>query len=71
MAHYKAYFIGSDGHFVKAVDIIKDDDPTAIIAARALIGKHAIELWEGDRRILQFDLAKPVKTPGIQPEASP
>ena len=56
MAHYKAYFIGDDGRFVKGVDIIKDDDPAAIIAARALIGKHAIELWEHDRRIVQFDV---------------
>ena len=56
MAHYRAYFIGDDGHFVKAVDIIKDDDSAAIIAARALIGKHAIELWQRERRIVQFDI---------------
>lgn len=55
MAHYRAYFIGQDGRFLKANDIVRDDDAAAIIAARTLIGKHAIELWEHDRRIVQFD----------------
>lgn len=72
MAHYRAYFIGGDGHFIKSTDIIAEDDPAAIIAARSLIGKYAIELWEHDRRIMQFDVFKVVAntTSGL-PQATP
>ncbi|MDB5655305.1 MAG: hypothetical protein JWQ94_2918 [Tardiphaga sp.] len=56
MSHYRAYFIGNDGHFIKATDVVAADDTAAVIAARALIGKHAIELWQRDRKIAQFDV---------------
>lgn len=69
MAHYKAYFIGRDGRFIKAKDIIQDDDPAAIIAARAMIGMHAIELWERDRRIVQFEAIRQ-GAPDLQPSGA-
>jgi hypothetical protein len=61
MAHYKAYFIGHDGHFIKATDVVQTDDAAAIIAARAMIGLHAIELWERDRKIVRFEAAKKIE----------
>jgi len=70
MAHYKAYFIGRDGRFIKAKDIIQDDDPSAIIAARAMMGMHAIELWERDRRIVQFEAIRKIDSPILQPSGA-
>jgi hypothetical protein len=67
MAHYKAYFIGPDGRFIKARDIVQADDQAAIIAARAMIGMNAIELWERDRKIVRFDAASLTDSPDLQP----
>jgi hypothetical protein len=70
MAHYKAYFIGLDGRFIKAKDVVQADDQAAIIAARAMIGMHAIELWERDRKIVRFDAAKLTDSPDLQPSGA-
>jgi hypothetical protein len=55
MAHYRAYFIGRDGHFMKAIDLICEDDDAARKRARQMVDGHDIELWQQDRRLEKFE----------------
>lgn len=55
---YRAYVIGSDGHFIDAKDIPCEDDETATAAAKQLVDGHEIELWHGNRKVAAFN-AKP------------
>jgi hypothetical protein len=55
MAHYQAHFIGRDGHFMKTVDLICDDDDGARKCALQMVDGHDVELWEHDRRIAKFE----------------
>jgi hypothetical protein len=58
---YRAYLIGDDGHFIRAVDFDCADDNAARAAAEALADSHMVELWQGERRIAQFG-PKPDRT---------
>ncbi|WP_424631435.1 hypothetical protein [Bradyrhizobium sp. SYSU BS000235] len=52
---YRAYFIGHDGHFIKAADLLCPDDEDAIKTAKQLIDGLSIELWQGGRQVAKFD----------------
>lgn len=54
MIDYRAYFVGSDGHFVKFVGLACSDDAEAIEQARRLIASEDIELWSGDRFVIRL-----------------
>ena len=54
MAHYRAYFIGRDGHFMKAVDIVCEDDEAAKKQAQRMANGFDVELWQQHRRIEKF-----------------
>jgi hypothetical protein len=58
MADYRVYIIGSDGRFVKAVQLDCHDDSAAIESAKQFIDGLDIELWQRDRRIARFDAAR-------------
>ena len=51
MVQYRAYLIGSDGHFCDAVDLVCADDTEAIEKAKQLVNGHDVELWQLDRKI--------------------
>ena len=55
MAHYRAYFLGRDGHFIKAVDLICEDDEAARKQAQRIVESFDMELWQHDRRIAKFE----------------
>ncbi len=55
MSDYRVYVIGSDGRFVRAVQLDCSDDAAAIESAKQFIEGHDIELWQRDRRIARFD----------------
>lgn len=55
MPHYRAYFIGRDGHFEKAIDLDCANDEAAQESARQLVDGHDVELWQRDRRIAKFE----------------
>jgi hypothetical protein len=55
MTHYRAYFIGRDGHFMKAVDIVCDNDEAAKEQARRMADDFDVELWQQHRRIEKFE----------------
>lgn len=48
---YYAYAIGDDGHVVSRIDLLCDSDEDALRNAEQLVDGHAIELWQGARRI--------------------
>jgi hypothetical protein len=51
---YRAYFVGSEGHFVRFVRLSCSDDAEAIEQARRLIEGQDIELWSGERFIVRL-----------------
>jgi hypothetical protein len=55
MAEYRAYIIGTDGHFVRAVELLCPDDDIAKEYAQQLVDGHDVELWQGERQIVKFD----------------
>ena len=63
MPDYRAYIIGRDGHFTKAIDLDCADDSAAIESAKQLINGCDVELWQRDRRIARFD-TRPTDTNG-------
>jgi hypothetical protein len=55
MPNYRAYFIGSDGHFLGA-EVLSDcpDDGSAKKAAERLANRHNVELWDRHRLIIRY-----------------
>jgi hypothetical protein len=51
MAGYRAYILGTDGRFLRAIELVCPDDETAKEYASQLVDGHDIELWQGDRKI--------------------
>jgi hypothetical protein len=54
MAEYRAYIIGTDGQFIKAIELLCPDDDTAKEYAEQLVDGRDVELWQGDRKIETF-----------------
>ena len=54
MAEYRAFIIGVDGRFVRAIELVCPDDDSAKEHARQLVDDHDVELWQGDRKITTF-----------------
>ena len=54
MAEYRAYIIGTDARFMRAVELVCPDDDAAKEYAKQLVDGHDVELWQGDRRIERF-----------------
>jgi hypothetical protein len=58
MSDYRVYVIGSDGHFLKAIQLDCPNDEAAIESAKQFVNGHDIEVWQRDRKIAKFE-AKP------------
>jgi hypothetical protein len=54
MHTYRAYLIKSDGHVIYRVDLVCDNDEAAKERAKLLVDGHAVELWDGPRKIAEF-----------------
>ena len=54
MAEYRAYIIGADGHFIRAVELVCPDDNTAKEYVKQLVDGYDLELWQLDRLIVRF-----------------
>jgi hypothetical protein len=54
MVEYRAYIIGPDGRFFRAVELLCPDDGTAKEYTKQLVDGHDVELWQGDRKIEAF-----------------
>ena len=55
MNEYRAYTVGSDGHFTASRAFTCADDGDAIAWARQLVDGYNIELWSGDRFVVKLD----------------
>jgi hypothetical protein len=55
MTDYRVYVIGSDGHFVSAIQLDCPNDNAAIESAKQFINGHDIELWQHDRIVAKLD----------------
>ena len=51
---YRAILIGKSGEVLGMARLNVDDDPTAMVEAKALVNGHAVELWDGVRFIEHF-----------------
>jgi hypothetical protein len=56
MIEYRAYAIGSDGHIIKAIALVCDDDKQAVEQAKEALENHTIEVWSGNRFVARVDL---------------
>jgi hypothetical protein len=54
MPDYRAYIVGIEGRFVRAIELLCPDDDTAKEYARKLVDGHDVELWQGKRQIAKF-----------------
>jgi hypothetical protein len=57
MSDYRAYIVGIGGSFNSIITEFlhnHPDDGTAIEAAKQLVGRHDIELWDRDRFVGRF-----------------
>jgi hypothetical protein len=55
MVYYRAYIVGSDGHFVKAIDIDRADDGAATEQAKLSVEGNVVELWQRKRFVGKFN----------------
>jgi hypothetical protein len=51
---YRAFIVGSDGHFAGFAPLICADDAEAIAKAKRLVVDHDVELWSGDRLVTRL-----------------
>ena len=58
MGNYRAYALDQDGHFVGVQVLVCADDAEAIVTARRLFQGQVVELWCGDRLIVQMNEAR-------------
>ena len=65
MAHYRLYFLNDKNHIRRAVSLECDDDASAIALINQHRDGHAMELWEGARRVARF------KVDGSEDPAAP
>jgi hypothetical protein len=54
MPEYRAYKIGSEGHFFEAVPLVCADDAEAMEKAKQLVTGNDVELWERTRKVAVF-----------------
>jgi hypothetical protein len=51
---YRVYTVGSDGHFLKTIELVCQDDAAAVESAKQYIDGRDIELWQLDRKVATF-----------------
>ena len=51
MPDYRAYIVGTDGHFKSSEIIVADDDSHAVRIAEKLVDGHDVEVWQLDRKL--------------------
>jgi hypothetical protein len=54
MAEYRAYTIGSDGHFAGYEAFVCEGDATAIERAKRLVAADDVEFWSGPRLVAKL-----------------
>ena len=52
---YQVYTVDSRGNSLNEVDIASPDDRAAVKSAKQFVDGHDIELWQGDRKVKDFE----------------
>ena len=52
---YKLYGLDRSGHIVSGKDVIAPDDRAALQEAEKACEKHAVEVWQGARRVARVE----------------
>jgi hypothetical protein len=55
VAEYRAFTVGSDGHFSGFEPLICANDAEAIAQAKRLVDSRDVELWSGDRLVVRLE----------------
>ena len=58
MADYRAYTVGTDGHFIGFTPLVCTDDADAIEQAKQLFEGLVIEIWIGERIVARLESKK-------------
>jgi hypothetical protein len=51
---YRAYTVGSDGHFTNSHEFFAENDDAALEYARQFVDGHDVELWDNGRFVAQL-----------------
>jgi hypothetical protein len=51
MPEYRAFLVGSDGHFHSSQGLEAPDDQAAVEAAKSLVNGFDVEVWLRDRKV--------------------
>ena len=54
MKEYRAYIVGTDGHYSDRIEFFCKDDDAAKQRARALVDGYAVELWREKSLIAEY-----------------
>ena len=54
---YKLYCLDRSGHIVSARDVAARDDLAALQEAEKNCEKHAVEVWQGGRRVARVKIS--------------
>ena len=68
MQEYRAYLLAPYGQVVNRIDLVCADENTARERAQQLADDHAVELWQGERKIAEYPARRrPVGLPPYRP----
>jgi len=55
MHSYRAYLLDADGHIIDRIDLTCGDDESAKARVQEFVDGHAVELWDGGRKVATFE----------------
>ena len=55
MHSFRAYVLDLDGHVIRRIDLACEKDDDAIERAKQLVDGYPVELWDGARKIAEFE----------------
>ena len=58
MTEYRAYTVGSDGHFIGFEPLVCADDAEAIQKTKRFVDGHDVELWSGSRLVVRLEASR-------------
>jgi hypothetical protein len=65
MAGYRAFTVGTDGHFVGFEPIVCDTDDQAVARAKHLLDGRAIEVWCAERLVAKLKPENPQRRANV------
>lgn len=48
---YRAFAVGTDGHYIRPYPFFANDDDAAIKYARQIVDGYEVEIWSGERLV--------------------